>query len=275
MADNTQWHYTDKTGKQAGPITTAEFLKLIASKEVPSTAMAWKEGMAGWQPVGQINELSAAPADGPTQNTAPPLPKARSQQSSGQQTADTVDPYASPDSAKPSESALSYEEVYEMNAETRYGGVGRLAYFLLSLLISILSNILAYTVALQTADTALVFWGGMLVCLLLSIIVTLGRFKNIGMSRWWFFGLIVPLLNIYLSICLLARQEGWIATRKLDTTGKVIAWVFGIFIIATLALVAVSVLFFAGTAYNQAAKETERRIQQKQEQQEQVQPQTR
>ena len=78
-----------------------------------------------------------------------------------------------------------------------------------------------------------------------SMFLTFARLKNIGMSRWWFLGNFVPILNFFVSVWVMSRQEGWVETQELDTAGKVIAWIMWSFLIlAILAVVAAAVFIF-------------------------------
>jgi len=45
--------------KKVGPLSTSRVMERIAAGKVPSKAMAWREGMRAWQPVGEIAELAA------------------------------------------------------------------------------------------------------------------------------------------------------------------------------------------------------------------------
>lgn len=57
--------------KKVGPISTNRVLKRVASGKVPSGALAWKEGMDEWLPIGDISELAVAWEE-PTVLEAPP-----------------------------------------------------------------------------------------------------------------------------------------------------------------------------------------------------------
>ncbi len=57
-----QWYYS-KNATQQGPVPLDELRARIASGEVAGSDMAWREGMADWQPVSSIAEL-AVPVPG-------------------------------------------------------------------------------------------------------------------------------------------------------------------------------------------------------------------
>ena len=58
---------------------------------------------------------------------------------------------------------------------------------------------------------------------LLALATVVKRFRNVGMSGWWLFGLVVPVLNLWLGYRLLACPAGYSTRRKLDVAGKLVA----------------------------------------------------
>jgi hypothetical protein len=255
MNNAPQWHYTNKTGQQAGPIPTEELIELISNKTIPTTSMAWKEGMPAWKPVNQIEDLEAAlsKATMPAQvSSAPPASPGQSLQTSSDQSSvpePSINPYEAPTIPSP-------EEYYSYETAS-YGGIGRLAYFLISIMASIaivggkfamgVSDFAKDSPAVQDAPPIVLGLG--ILSIFISFYLMFARFKNIGMSRWWTLGLIVPILNIFVSIWLVSRQEGWIETQRLDTAGKVIAWLcWGLIILTIIAVVAIAVFAFQTTS---------------------------
>lgn len=254
MSDTSQWHYTDRTGQQVGPATTDELVQLIQSQVVPTSAMAWKDGMPGWKPVSQIEELQTAPntASAPAaalagaQTTTTPSPLATSvptdvsQPSIANPTQEPVDPYKTPNVPTDEEFYMS-----TANQAENYGGIGRLAYFLLSIVVAIITQVITFALGGEEIDTntSYMITGG---SFLVSMFVAFSRFKNIGMSRWWFLGNFVPILNIFVSVWILSRQEGWVETQELDTAGKIIAWIMWTLILLSL-LAIIGILFFLFT----------------------------
>ncbi len=241
MSDTSQWYYTDKTGQQAGPISTAELQKLASSKTIPSTSLVWKNGMPDWKPLSQVQELMVSESSPVSSRPAP--------EESVSTVTDPVAEEASSASINPYEAPTVSSEEQQFSYETaRYGGVGRLAYFLYSILASIALEggkfALGLTPGGESAgqETGILIFG--LVSIVISIALMFARFKNIGMSRWWAFGFLVPILNIFVSIWLISRQEGWVESRQLDTAGKVIAWIcWGL--IAIIIIAVVGMVFFA------------------------------
>lgn len=61
-----EWHYS-KNGIQLGPVSREELLQKKQSGEVLPSDLVWKQGMAGWAPLGQVAELAGgAPAVAPS-----------------------------------------------------------------------------------------------------------------------------------------------------------------------------------------------------------------
>jgi len=51
-----QWYYS-KNGTQLGPVPQGELVSKLASGEVSSSDLVWKDGMADWIPASQVAEL--------------------------------------------------------------------------------------------------------------------------------------------------------------------------------------------------------------------------
>lgn len=64
-----QWYYS-KNATQLGPVTDAELRSKLASGEVSTSDMVWREGMVDWRPVSAVEELRPATVAG----QMPPLP---------------------------------------------------------------------------------------------------------------------------------------------------------------------------------------------------------
>ena len=131
----------------------------------------------------------------------------------------------------------------EIAAQRVYGGIGRLAYFGLSILIGIVSNVATSVVlSLVTPDQTPALIAVVVVALLnltASVTVIVLRLKNLGMNGFWVLGLIVPILNLVIAVRLIAAPEGYADHKTLDTPGK---WIVGIFIgLFALALVIVAI----------------------------------
>lgn len=60
------WFYAHE-GKQIGPVTEEEFQQLRASGVIAAGTLVWREGLANWQPLGELT-ASAAPTSQPALN---------------------------------------------------------------------------------------------------------------------------------------------------------------------------------------------------------------
>ena len=54
------WHYAE-AGQQRGPVTDAELEDLVRAGTVLSDTLIWREGMANWQPYGQVKGVATPP----------------------------------------------------------------------------------------------------------------------------------------------------------------------------------------------------------------------
>jgi len=268
MSDSHQWHYTDQSGQQTGPIPTDELLQLIAAKSIPMTAMAWKDGMANWQPASQIEELQVTPSK--PVNLPPPAIATQTKQNPAK-----VDPYATPESAKSTqltaapEIPLSYDELH--GKEYSFGGIGRLSYILLRPLLYTIIFLPLLVGVLIFFNSDLLGSGLILLVTILFIRLHWLRFKNIGMSPWWTFALLIPIVNLPLYLMLNICPPGYAETRKLDLAGKILAFfVIGIPVL----LIVLSIIFNVSSAYANAANKAKDTIdeQKAKYKKEQVQP---
>jgi uncharacterized RDD family membrane protein YckC len=68
------WYYTDAAGVQVGPVTAADIRGALANGRATGASLAWREGMAGWLPISQLDaELgNANPYGIPPPPQAPP-----------------------------------------------------------------------------------------------------------------------------------------------------------------------------------------------------------
>ena len=65
-------YYLHLNGEQAGPYSESDLISFVASGQVDKSVLAWREGMAEWQPIEAIITLSPQPA----QKAAAPTPPA-------------------------------------------------------------------------------------------------------------------------------------------------------------------------------------------------------
>ncbi|MCU0753309.1 MAG: DUF4339 domain-containing protein [Akkermansiaceae bacterium] len=71
------------------------------------------------------------------------------------------------------------------------------------------------------------------------------RLANVGMSRWWYLGNLVPILNLWVGYRMYVCPAGYAYHKKLDTAGVVLAILYWLMIImALLAVLAVIAVLF-------------------------------
>lgn len=222
-----EW-FVMREGQQFGPVSFDD-LKFEAERGElnPRLDTVWKNGMGDWIPAGELDGLFVR------NDEAKAAEKAK----------------------EDSKSFTGYIPLETEEERERiignWPGVGRGTYFFIIFLFPFL-----FVLALGAAgmflkhlvDPALLSnISGLLLLLpvFLSIVVTLQRLQNLGMSRWWFFGLFVPVLNLWLHYRLFACPPGHAYERKLDGLGWFLAtfyWVFTLLIGAAVsALIYISV----------------------------------
>ena len=75
--------------------------------------------------------------------------------------------------------------------------------------------------------------------------ITLNRLVNLGMSRWWFLGNFVPILNFWIGYRCFACPAGYAYHKKLDGPGIALAILYWLLLlIAILVVGAVVALMF-------------------------------
>lgn len=227
------WYFTCGE-QQLGPVEFATLKERAASGELnPRGDMVWGPGMADWKRAGEVEGLFERVAKDAEPPPLAPL--------GGGKTGPPVDPYAAglPPEADPFAGVLA----------GGYGGTTRGRYFLWTVVVPIvlpaLVGFLMPFVKPAVGDVA-VQWislGTMVFVWVASLWATLGRFPNLAMSRWWFLGLFLPLLNLWLGYRLFACPPGYALHKEMDTAGKVLAVVYwGLLLLGLAALVLVLVL---------------------------------
>lgn len=233
MSANQQWYYTDSHGQQAGPVDLDQLKTLISQAAIPTTSMAWTDGMDDWKPIDQLPSLRSIPAPSPIATPEPTLNTPSQPQAQANSTATTAaNPYAPP-SAYPTNLDNQLQNPYE-NLE--FGGIGRLQYFMRMLLL-ILAIFLIVIFSSGLGEPSLVV---LLIAALLFIIFYIHtcakRIENIGTSKWWLLLILVPIANNLLGIALISLPEGFAHHKKMDTTGIVLAVLFGILFLCSFLL---------------------------------------
>lgn len=230
MNDTPQdaWFYS-REGEKIGPVTFADLR--IKAKDAglnPRLDMVWTQGMPEWKPAGEIADLFERRAAPEPQETLAPA----------------ADPYQSP----------QHESAAElMGKEGDWPGARRRTYLIMTLLFPALWTFVfaaasGFLSAQFGAEIMLyVAMAANFVPVLVMLVFSLKRLVNVGMSRWWFLGNFVPILNLWVGFRLFACPGGYAYHKKLDGAGKFLAVIYWLLIvIGVLAVIAmIAVLFGA------------------------------
>ena len=87
---------------------------------------------------------------------------------------------------------------------------------------------------------------GSIVMLIIVIYFSLMRLVNLGMSRWWFLGSFVPLLNLWVGYRCFACPAGYAVHKKLDGAGIFLAIIYWLMIALVLLVIAAAIAMLAG-----------------------------
>jgi uncharacterized membrane protein YhaH (DUF805 family) len=114
--------------------------------------------------------------------------------------------------------------------DRQYGNFRRGHFFLATFVIGLFQG-LATSVAPDSGCLIIMLF------LLPTIAAHFYRMKNIGYNPWYSLLVVVPLANIIISVRCTVMQEGYVETRKLDTTGVIISWLLFLLIAALLGVI--------------------------------------
>lgn len=200
----------------------------------PRRDMVWKSGMAEWIPAGEVEGLF----------------KRNEEAMAAEQVKPVFTEY------KPE---LSAKEKKIIKGE--WTGTGRGTYLFLWYILPFLwVAVVGYGIKFGEGivESQILTIAGLALCVvpfILVLVATFQRFQNLCMSRLWFFGLFVPLLNLWVWYRLFACPPGYAHHKKLDMLG----WVLAIFHWGSTLLIVVA---FGFTAYTltQAAEDDAMRI---------------
>ncbi len=233
MADTTQdgWFFT-REGVQQGPVTIAELRSKARDGGLnPRLDMVWTQGMPDWKPAGEIEDLF----------------EKRSLPGAQEAFAPAVDPYQMPQMGGPSEM---------LSQDGSWPGARRRSFYLMTLLFPFIWNLgfaLGATALAQQFGAEIMgvaTLGAAFVPLVFAIYYGLQRLTNLGMSRWWYLGNLVPFLNLWVSYRMYVCPAGYAYHKKLDGPGVVLAILFWLMILLGLLMLATFVAVMFGAINN-------------------------
>lgn len=242
MNDVTEvgWFYT-KEAEKIGPVSFADLRVLVAESALnPRLDLVWSQGMDSWKPAGEIEGLFD-----------------RSVVDSGSLGPKVENPYVSP---------TSENQALGPQTETDWPGARRRSYliatlifpFILTFVIAAVTPFLAGQLGAEGVKTATMV--GNFLPIPIYIYFTLARLQNLGMSRWWFFGNLVPLLNFWVGYRTFACPAGYHAHRKLDGAGIALAIVYWLLIVVVLLAIAAFFAVIGGAIQSPELQEQFREI---------------
>ncbi len=217
-----EWYVTHN-GQQYGPVSIDDLKFESKRGELnPRLDMVWKNGMEDWIPAGDLEGLFEKNVDAEvaekTKATAEPV------------TYREIDP--------------EEERYNSMALQGNWGGAGRFTYFFITFIFPILFflGIAAANMVLkgkvEPGLLVMISTALLLIPLILSLVVLLKRFTNLAMSRWWFFGQFVPILNLWVLYRVFACPPGYAMHKKMDPIGWFLAifyWLLNLLILAAVA----------------------------------------
>ena len=81
------------------------------------------------------------------------------------------------------------------------------------------------------------------------------RLVNLGMSRWWFFGIFVPALNLWIGYRCFACPPGYAYHKKIDGAGIALAILYWLSFLLTQVSIAALIFIMLEEAKNPALQE--------------------
>ena len=214
------WFYS-RDGEKHGPVS---FTHLQAkAKEAslnPRLDMVWCKGMDEWKLAGEIEGLFKRHAVAePPEVPVPTL---------------AGSPYQPPQGDSVAE---------QMGKEGEWPGARRRSYLIATLIFpSLWGFVIAAGAGFLTTQFGpeimkIALPGLSVVPLLVIIVISLKRLVNLGMSRWWFLGNIVPILNLWVGYRCFACPAGYAFHKKMDGAGIFLAIIY--WLVLLLAVVAI------------------------------------
>jgi hypothetical protein len=226
-APGAVWFYT-RQGMQVGPVAFTELQEKARAGEIdPRHDMAWNPGMADWKAAGEIPDLFEKLATPGTHESL----------------ASTADPYTPPRQGGAG---------VPPGPDGTWPGARRRSFYLMTMLFPFIwmAGLGAATPLLQqqfgAEITGMLTLGAMVVPWILAIWFGLLRLTNLGMSRWWYLGNLVPILNLWVGYRLYVCPAGYAFHRKLDAPGVVLAIFYWLMILFMVLMVITFIAMLTG-----------------------------
>lgn len=241
MTEETQrtWFYTHE-GERLGPVTFSELqAKARETGLNPRLDMVWQQGMEEWKAAGEIDGLFE-------KGDAPGEPKM----------------LGSGATAATEDSSQHDDAVAEMmSKEGEWTGARRRSMLFMAFIFpliwggifSVISSFLGPQLGPEIMHY--IELAAALLPAILVIYFFLMRLVNVGMSRWWFFGIFVPILNLWIGYRCVACPAGYAYHKKIDRVGIVLGIIYWLLFVLTHISIAAMVFIMVGEASNPALTE--------------------
>ncbi|GAA5129557.1 DUF4339 domain-containing protein [Luteolibacter yonseiensis] len=207
------WFFT-REGERIGPVSYADLRIKAANSELnPRLDMVWTQGMAEWKPAGEVEGLFERVAPVKT-DAAPEV---------------NLDPYEPPEHGS-------------LADQGAWPGARRRSYLFVIL---ILPFLISFTTGLATPFllarlgeeiTRWIALGSLVLPVLFMFHYAFQRLVNLGMSRWWIIGYVIPPVSIWVGYRCFACPAGYAFHKKMDGAGIFLAIIY--WLVTLLALVA-------------------------------------
>ena len=224
------WFYARSGQEQSGPVNFAELRELARNGGLdPRHDLVWSQGMADWKPAGEVDGLFER------RNVEEAAPQ----------------PPAPTDGALPPASVR--DEVAEMmSQQTEWPGARRRSFYLMTVIFPVVFNLgfaagaafLAQQLGPDLMRVAVIIAAALPV--IVAIYFGLQRLVNVGMSRWWYLGNLVPFLNLWVSYRMCVCPAGYAYHKKLDGIGVFLAILYWLSIVLGVLALALIVAILLG-----------------------------
>ncbi|MBC8126231.1 MAG: DUF4339 domain-containing protein [Gloeobacteraceae cyanobacterium ES-bin-144] len=225
------WFYT-REGETIGPVTFSDLrVKVQEAALNPRLDMVWTQGMEAWKPAGEIEDLFEK-RTGPVvhESLAPP-----------------ADPYTPPNQLTDAE---------RMSGQKDWPGARRRSYIFVPMILGIIGGlILPKATVLMDQQfgprlTAIIVMIITFLPMIAGVYFSVMRLANLGMSRWWFFGNFVPLLNVWICYRCFACPAGYAYHKKLDGIGWILAIIYWLTVLLALVVFVLIIAMTLGAIHD-------------------------